>query len=146
MPEPPKAGYLTPMLHVAEIERSIRFYELLGLKAVDTDDCKPIGWARVNGEGGAVMFLRAEEPVDVAHSPVLLYLYTSNLIGLREHLLQSGIDVPPIRYPGYMPSGEIQLRDPDGYAVLIAHWGEAELETWLARIRARGTALPREEY
>jgi hypothetical protein len=26
-----KVGYSTPVLHVAEIERSIRFYELLGL-------------------------------------------------------------------------------------------------------------------
>jgi hypothetical protein len=25
-----KVGYSTPLLHVAEIERSIRFYELLG--------------------------------------------------------------------------------------------------------------------
>jgi predicted lactoylglutathione lyase len=29
-----KAGYSTSMLHVAEIEKSIRFYELLGFTTV----------------------------------------------------------------------------------------------------------------
>jgi len=29
-----KAGYSTSMLHVAEIEKSIRFYELLGFATV----------------------------------------------------------------------------------------------------------------
>lgn len=142
MPEPPRATYLTPMLHVAEIERSIRFYELLGMKTVDTDRCEPIGWARVNGEGGAVMFLRAEEPFDSSQAPFLLYLYTVDLPALREHLISHGIDVPPIARPAYMPSGEIRLRDPDGYSVLVAHWGEAEHEAWLKRIGAQGAGGP----
>ena len=43
-----KVGYSTPMLHVAEIERSIRFYELLGFVTVDTDRCEPLGWARLH--------------------------------------------------------------------------------------------------
>jgi hypothetical protein len=29
-----------------------------------------------------------------------------------------------------MPSSEIGLRDPDGYAVLIAHWGKEQHEAW----------------
>jgi hypothetical protein len=52
-----KAGYSTAMLHGAEIERSIRFYELLGFVTVDTDRSKPFGWARLHRDGGAVMFL-----------------------------------------------------------------------------------------
>lgn len=43
-----KVGYSTPLLHVAEIERSIRFYELLGFATVDTDRAKPLGWARLS--------------------------------------------------------------------------------------------------
>ena len=53
----PKAGYLTPLLHVADIDTSIRFYELLGFKVVDTDRCEPLGWARLHCEGAAIMFL-----------------------------------------------------------------------------------------
>lgn len=55
-----KVGYSNPLLHMAEIESSIRFYELLGFTTVDTDRGKPLGWARLHCEGGAVMFLRAE--------------------------------------------------------------------------------------
>jgi hypothetical protein len=110
-----KVGYSTPMLHVEESERSIRFYERLGFSTIDTDRGKPLGWARLHCEGGAVMFVRAEEPVDQspAHA-VLLYMYTPDLAGLREQLATAEIKVSPMRYPGYMPSGEICVADPDG--------------------------------
>ena len=113
-----KAGYSTPVLHVAEIERSIHFYKLLGFVTMDTDRGKPLGWARMHCEGGAVMFLRAEEALGASAQAVLLYMYTPDLIVLREQLLASGIKVPPIRHPGYMPSGEFGIADPDGYSIL----------------------------
>ena len=132
-----KAAYSTPLLHVAEIERSIRFYELLGFATVDTDRCEPLGWARLHCEGGALMFLRAEEPVHASAQAVLLYMYTPDLVGLREHLLASGVKVPPIRHPEYMPSGEINITDPDGYVILVGHWGKSEQEAWEKRISAK---------
>jgi hypothetical protein len=124
------------MLHVAEIEKSIRFYELLGFTTVDTDRCVPLGWARIHCEGGAVMFLRAEEPVDGSTQAVLLYMYTPDLAGLRQQLLAGGVEVSAIRYPEYMPSGEMSIADPDRYTILIAHWGKSEQETWEKRIGA----------
>jgi glyoxalase/bleomycin resistance protein/dioxygenase superfamily protein len=129
-----KVGYSTPVLHVAEIERSLRFYELLGFATIDTDRCNPLGWARMHCDGGAVMFLRAEEPVDASAHSVMLYMYTPDLIGLREQLLASGVKVPAIKYPEYMPSGEICLADPDGNIILVAHWGKSEQEAWEKRI------------
>jgi catechol 2,3-dioxygenase-like lactoylglutathione lyase family enzyme len=133
-----KAGYSTPMFHVAEIERSIRFYELLGLQVIDTDRCTAIGWARLHCEGGAVMFLRAEEPVGLSPQAVPLYMYTPDLVPFREHLLANGISVPPIKHPGYMPSGEICIADPDGYVIFVGHWGKAEQEAWEKRIGRKG--------
>ena len=132
-----KVGYSTPMLHVTEIERSIRFYELLGFVTVDTDRCKPLGWARLHCDGGAVMFLRAEEPLDPVRVTTMLYMYTPDLVALREQLLAAGIKVPPIKRPPYMPSGEIQMPDPDGYSVLVAHWGKSEQEAWEKRIEVK---------
>jgi hypothetical protein len=107
-----KAGYSMAVLHVAAIERSIRFYELLGFVTVDTDRGKPLGWARLHCEGGAVMFLRADEPADASAQAVLLYMYTPDLAGLREYLLASGVKVSPVRCPEYMRSGEIRIDDP----------------------------------
>jgi catechol 2,3-dioxygenase-like lactoylglutathione lyase family enzyme len=129
-----RVGYSTPMLHVAEIERSIRFYELLGFVTVDTDRCTPLGWARMHCEGGAIMFLRAEEPLDPIRVTTMLCMYAPDLVALREQLLVAGIKVPPINYPAYMPSGEIFMPDPDGYSVIVAHWGKTEQEAWEKRI------------
>jgi|SRR5579871_5402361 len=130
-------GYSTPMLHAADIERSIRFYELLGFKTVDTDGCSPLGWARLHCEGGALMFLRAEHPLHPAAQSIMLYMYSPDLAGLREHLLSHGIQVPPIKFPEYMPSGEVMISDPDGYLISIAHWGAQQQQAWEKRIAAR---------
>ena len=132
-----RAGYSTPMFHVAEIERSIRFYELLGFQTIDTDRCTPIGWARLHCEGGAVMFLRAEEPLGDFPRGVMLCMYTPDLPGLREHLLANGVNAPAIGYPPYMPSGELQLADPDGYPIVLSHWGQAQQEAWEKRVGAK---------
>lgn len=129
-----KAGYLTPMLHVAEIEKSIQFYERLGFVTVETDHCAPIGWARLSCEGAALMFLRADVPVVGVGKGVMFCMYTPDLVGLREQLIAAGVKVPPINKPPYMPSGEVQMTDPDGYSVLISHWGQAEREAWEKRI------------
>ncbi|HVN07406.1 MAG TPA: VOC family protein [Patescibacteria group bacterium] len=131
---PPKAGYSTPLYEVAEIERSIRFYELLGFTVIDTDRCTPLGWARMHCDGGAIMFLRADGPLNARGQSVYLAMYTPDLAGLRAHLLASGIAVPPIRYPEYMPSGMIELSDPDGYRLGIHHWGKSEQDAWEKRI------------
>jgi catechol 2,3-dioxygenase-like lactoylglutathione lyase family enzyme len=133
-----KAGYSTPMLHVAEIEKSIRFYELLGFSTIDTEGCTPLSWARLHCvDGSAVMFLRADHPIDSSAQAFMLYMYTPDLAGLREHLLTSGIKVPPINYPEYMPSGKINLADPDGYKIEIAHWGKPEQEAWEKHLKIR---------
>jgi hypothetical protein len=45
-------------------------------------------------DGGAVMFLRGEAPVDGSTQCFLLYMYAPNLVQLREQLLSSGIAIP----------------------------------------------------
>src|SRR4029077_11881001 len=121
---PPNAGYSTPMLHVADVLRSIRFYSLLGFDLIDTEGPATCpGWARMHCGGGALMFLLAEEPVDASRQSILLAMYTSDLPALSDHLLANRVNVPPIPYRGYMPSGQITLSDPDGYIVGINHWG-----------------------
>ncbi len=131
-----KATYSTPILHVAEIEKSIRFYELLGFTTIATEG-KPMGWARLHCESGSIMFLRAEKPLDPSKQGFLFYLYTPDLAGLREHLLANGVKVPAINYIEYMPSGKVNITDPDGYHIEIGHWGKAEQEAWEKRLSAK---------
>lgn len=137
-----KAGYFTPLLHVRQVETSIRFYELLGFETVDTDRCVPIGWARLHCDGGAVMFLRAEDEVKTAELPAMFYMYTPNLPELRDALIRANVAVSAITYPGYMPSGEMNLKDPDGYRIGIGHWSQKEHTAWLERIRPTGQDEP----
>ena len=133
---PPKAGWSTPMLHVASVERSLRFYELLGFETIDTEG-EPIGWARLHCEGGAIMLLLAEEPLDPGRAITPIYMYTSDLPALRDHLVANGVAVPPISHPAYMKSGEICVKDPDGQAVYVGHWGRAEHEAWERHLAER---------
>lgn len=134
-----RIAHSTPMLHVAEIEQSITFYELLGFRLIDDDGCKPIGWARLHCDSGDVMFLRAEKPVDPKVQGFLFYLYTPDLAGLRERLIEKGAKVSEIKRPPYMPSGMVNLDDPDGYHMEIGHWGKAEQENWEKHLEERGS-------
>ena len=127
----PKAGYYTPLLHVKSIEDSILFYALLGFETVDrTGERGRLGWARMHCEGGAVMFLRAEEPRPARKREVLFAMYTPDLPAFRDLLLAGGIAAPPIAYPEYMPSGTIEIADPDGYVIAIHHWSGEEHARW----------------
>ncbi len=127
-----KAGYATPIYHVAEITKSLEFYERLGFTTVFIDDCKPPSYARMECSGGAIAFLAAEKdhPVNPAAQGVLLYMYTPDLAGLHAQLIASGVTVSGIGYPGYMPRGEFNLLDPDGYRLCVGHWGKEEQENW----------------
>jgi hypothetical protein len=134
----PKAAYSTPMLHVADVARSIRFYELLGFDLIDTEGSTgSLGWARMHCQGGALMFLLAEEPIVPSAQSILLAMYTPDLPTLREHVLANDVQAPSITYPDYMPSGQMTLTDPDGYIIGINHWGDAEHEAWLKSLEQK---------
>jgi catechol 2,3-dioxygenase-like lactoylglutathione lyase family enzyme len=137
---PPKAGYCTTVLHAADIPRSLRFYGLLGFETIATEGPPDWpGWARMHCEGGAIMFL-LEEPGHPATPNTMLYLYTPDLPGLCQHLAANGVSVPAVSHPPYMPSGEINLRDPDGNFIIVAHWGKPEQEKWEQRLEERKRA------
>lgn len=128
------AGWFTPMLHAMDLARSIRFYETLGFELIDTDRCEPLGWARMHCQGGALMLLRAEHPPEIGKQGVLFYMYADDLPPYRQRLVDAGLTPSEITYPDHGPSGEISLRDPDGYFIGVAHWGEKEHREWLQRI------------
>ena len=121
----PRVTGLTPMAHVADVQRSVSFYELLGLKVRNTLEAADgtLVWAHVECELAELMFARADEPVVATQQGVLFYLYSPDLVALREHLLAKGVGASAITYPSYMPKGEMRLEDPDGYVLLIGQAG-----------------------
>ena len=129
---------LIPMAHVADVDRSIRFYSLFGLEVADV--LRSQGgvalWSMLRRAGAAIMLARADGPVVAPEQAVLFYLYTRNLNGLREYLVNSGVPdrgpykggqnavsgsggVWAVSTPHYMPLGEMRVEDPDGYTLLV---------------------------
>jgi catechol 2,3-dioxygenase-like lactoylglutathione lyase family enzyme len=116
---------LVPLAQVGDVERSIAFYQKLGLVLGGRTKDANIDFAGLRTEGGspALMLSRGQKPVAASPQRILFYLYTRDLKTLRERLLADGIDVPPIVRREYMERGEVELADPDGYTILIGEDG-----------------------
>jgi catechol 2,3-dioxygenase-like lactoylglutathione lyase family enzyme len=117
---------LIAMAHVANVQRSVDFYKLLGMEllgSLKASDSSELRWAHVACEEAHLMLARASGPIISGDQAVLFYLYSPNLIALREHLIAAGVSVSLITYPEYMPKGEVRLEDPDGYVLLIGQAG-----------------------
>ncbi len=112
---------LIPLAHAADVQRSVDFYRKLGMEVLGSlrNPSGGLQWVHLTCEHAHLMFARASEPVLASQQAVLFYLYSPNLVALREHLLTAGVKVSAVTYPDYMPKGEIRVEDPDGYVLLI---------------------------
>lgn len=132
-----------PFVHVADVEASLAFYAQLGFSAqsVMKDPAGRAFWALAQSGQAEMMFARASGPIDAAQQAVLFYMYCTDVAGLREQLLASGLYdgrvyngvnspndgrriVFTVAHPEYMPAGEVRVGDPDGYVILIGQLGE----------------------
>jgi hypothetical protein len=82
-----------------------------------------VQWVHLASEQADLMFALPSEPVIAGQPAVLFYLYSPNLVALREHLLACGVKGSAIRYSEYMPEGEIRVDHPDAYCLLIGQAG-----------------------
>jgi len=116
---------LIPMAHVADVQRAVDFYKLLGMEVRGSlkNSAGDLQWVHIACEQAHLMLTRASEPVVASQQAVLFYLYSPNLVALREHLMAAGVRVSLITHPAYMPKGEIRIDDPDGYCLLIGQAG-----------------------
>ena len=119
---------IVPMIHVAELERSIQFYQLLGFEVGNyMPRSGPMHWVWLYApeaadwkRGPNLMLTRSVRAIDAGAQDVLFYLYAENLTLLRRNLLVNGLNAGEIAYPDYLPDGECRLEDPDGYILMIA--------------------------
>ena len=94
--EPDRVSALIPFLHVADVERSIAFYEQLGLEVDDTyEQNGRLVWVSMKSGRAALMLAEAPEPV--WPSGGRHFLYTADLAGLRERLIGAGWSRPRSR-------------------------------------------------
>jgi catechol 2,3-dioxygenase-like lactoylglutathione lyase family enzyme len=123
---------LTPYAHVVDLERSIAFYAQVGFSVRNEfRDGDRLSWAFLttpspepNEASGRLMLGLAEEPGDPERQGVLFYCWSADVAQLRDDLLAADVEVSAIEHPAYMPAGEIEVRDPDGYLLVIGQLGE----------------------
>ena len=125
MPAAPVSN-LIAFVHVADVGRSIAFYELLGLTVSATHGIEGrLDWAALEASEARLMLARADAPVDPARQGVLFYLYARDLRSLQQHLRAHGERVGAIVDGSPGPKQEMRLRDPDGYVLMVAQIEEA---------------------
>jgi hypothetical protein len=118
---------LTPYAHVADVQRSVEFYGLLGLDLRNSlEEGGKLVWAFVtdpsddpNDAAARLMLAQADGPVDASQQAVLFYCWARDLESLQAELSGAGVEVGEITHPFYMPAGELKVIDPDGYVVLV---------------------------
>lgn len=129
---------LIPLVHVADVEQSIGFYEFLGFAVSERmqDDTGRTFWASLSAGEARLMFTAADAPIVPEEQAVIFYLYSHDVAALREHLLARGLAdggtycgqpgpnsgrrvVFGVACRDYMPGGEIRVADPDGYCLLV---------------------------
>lgn len=111
-----------PFVHVADLNRSIAFYEVLGFTVTDTY-CRRDGeldWAALESGSAQLMLARADAPIDPHRQAVLFYLYSEHLPELRKRLVAAGIAAGEIVDGTPGPRWEMQVADPDGYCLMVA--------------------------
>ena len=112
----------TAMAHVADVARSIGFYERLGFEAVQT--YAPGGrlcWAFLQSGFAGLMLTIADAPIARDAQGVLFYLYFRDITAKHAELSALGMDVGAMTHPPHRPAGEFRLLDPDGYCLMLTH-------------------------
>jgi catechol 2,3-dioxygenase-like lactoylglutathione lyase family enzyme len=124
---------LVPFILVADVERSIPFYEALGFDVIKR--YRPndrLEFAGLEATSSAkIMLARVDELPETgpdAPTPGFLYLYTRDLEDLRARLLEAGHRADEIEDgPGPGPNRQMCVRDPDGHGHMVAELFEGSV-------------------
>jgi catechol 2,3-dioxygenase-like lactoylglutathione lyase family enzyme len=110
---------LIPFLHVSDVESSIAFYKELGLAVDDTYEWDGrVVWASMSSGSATLMLAGTAEPIEPSGGRH--FLYTEDLAGLRERLIQAGWEPPEIEDGSPGPKQEMSICDPDRHFLTIA--------------------------
>ena len=106
------------MARVADVQRSIDFYEQLGFRVENTvSDDGRLNWAYLRRNGAHLMVTLG----GTGPGPIQLYLYVDDVTAFTTRLAAEDIAVGPVEERIYMPKGEFELSDPDGHCLLVGH-------------------------
>ncbi|MGE3314146.1 MAG: VOC family protein [Planctomycetaceae bacterium] len=110
---------LVPLLIVAEIRKSVDFYQQLGFEMVARWELEDgtLGWCRMRRGGVLVMLQQAcveDEPAAGRGHGVAFFINCDDVDKLHAELRSRGIPVGPVETTFYQMK-QVYLKDPDGY-------------------------------
>ncbi len=116
----PKA--VVALLHVADVQRSVAFYEKLGFELGNEplkNEQGDVSFAWMHhGNAAQIMLTRGEKSPRLTQG-LLFYLYATDMPAYREQLIARGVEVGKLTYPFWSPGGEFEVNDPDGWAWIV---------------------------
>jgi len=113
-----------PMIHVADVGRSITFYEQFGFRVMNLHPGPsegPVTWAWLESDAAQLMVTKASGPILPEKQGVIVYLYCDDVAEAKASLEEDGVQTGEISSPFYSPQGEFRVLDPDGYALMVTH-------------------------
>ena len=122
-----RIGEHVPMLVCADVQTSIAFYcDVLGFEVADRmDDVGLTGWASLTLGRNRIMltsasYLKVPEKNEDGRlaSDVIHYFHCEDVVGIRTHLVSSGIEVSDF-YVRFYEKKEIEFLDPDGRLLIF---------------------------
>ena len=117
-----KLAALVPLAHVADVRKSMEFYQLLGFAVKNVVEHEgQVQWAWLQNGGADLMLARSARPMNPGAQDILFYVYAPDVVAYRSELEVKGVKVGPVKYPFYSPRGEFRVDDLDGYTMFVSH-------------------------
>ena len=106
-------------MYVRDLELSQRFYALFAYSEQRSGREGEARWSYLQCGEHTLLLAFVTPPLIPVELPLLIYLYVTDLTGLREQFDQAGHHYELVGYPDHAPGGELRTRDPDGNVVLV---------------------------
>lgn len=112
---------LVPIARVADMERSLEFYDQLGFKVVGKYEPQgQLKWAYLRSGSADLMLTLADQPVNPSAQGIVFYVYVPGVAAFREQLVARGLEVGELQHFFFAKDGEFRIVDPDGYVLLVS--------------------------
>jgi hypothetical protein len=115
----PRVEAAVPVLYVRDIQRSQAFYALFGYAEQRDGGEGEARWSYLQSGEHTLLLACVHPPLSQLELPLLIYLYVSDLAGIRQELERAGLPFEMAGYPDHAPGGELRVQDPDGNVVLV---------------------------